>query len=85
VAGIFVTRFKRKHYVPVPTQKTTQKTTQKIIELIKENPYITRKELAEKIWDITEDGIKYHLKTLKEKGLLKRIGSDKGGHWEVIE
>lgn len=22
---------------------------------------------------------------LKEKGLLKRIGSDKGGHWEIVE
>ena len=67
------------------TQKTTQKTTQKILELIRENPYITRKELAKKIDNITEDGIKYYLKRLKEKGILKRIGPDKGGYWEIIE
>lgn len=38
VAGIFVTRFKRKHYIPVPAQK--------ILKLIKENPRITRNGLA---------------------------------------
>ena len=25
------------------------------------------------------------LKTLREQGLLRRVGSDKTGHWEVIE
>ena len=67
------------------TQKATQKTTQKILELIKENPHITRKELAQEIGNITEDGIKYHLARLKEKGKIRRVGPDKGGHWEVCE
>ena len=44
-----------------------EKTTQKILELIKENPYITRKKLAQEIGYITEDGIKYHLAKLKKK------------------
>ncbi len=63
--------------------ETTQKTAQKILALIKENPYITRKELAEKI-GITEDGVKYHLSNLKKSGRLKRIGPDKGGYWKVV-
>ena len=63
----------------------TQKTTQKILELIKSNPKITRRELAQKIEDITEDGIKYNINKLKKEGRIKRIGSDKGGHWEIIE
>jgi len=25
------------------------------------------------------------ISTLKKKGKLKRIGPDKGGHWEVID
>lgn len=62
-----------------------KKTTQKIIDLIKNNSEITRKELAEKIGNITEDGIKYHLNSLIKKGLLKRIGPDKGGYWEVLK
>jgi ATP-dependent DNA helicase RecG len=32
---------------------------------------------------ISENGIKYHLAKLKEKGSLKRIGPDKGGYWQV--
>jgi len=62
-----------------------QKITQKILELIKSNPKITRKELAQKIEDITEDGIKYNISKLKKEGRIKRIGSDKGGHWEIVE
>ena len=64
------------------TQKTTQKTTQRILELIKENPQITRNELSN-IIGISENGIKFHITNLKKKGLLKRVGADKGGHWEV--
>ncbi|HZK11944.1 MAG TPA: ATP-binding protein, partial [Atribacterota bacterium] len=63
---------------------TTQKTTQKIIALIGKSPEISRKELAEVI-GLTEDGIKYHLKKMQEKGILKRIGPAKGGYWEVVE
>lgn len=48
--------------------KTREKTTQKIIDIIKRNPKITRKELAKKI-GITDDGIKYHLNKLKKEGI----------------
>ena len=69
---------------PEITQKTTQKTTQKILEIIKGEPQITRRELA-KLIGISEDGIKYHLNNLKQKSILKRIGPDKGGYWEIVE
>jgi ATP-dependent DNA helicase RecG len=64
-------------------QKTTQKTDQKIIALIRQKPEITRKELAIEL-GITDSGIKYHLKKMQDKGLLRRVGPDKGGHWEVV-
>ncbi|MFH1358787.1 MAG: winged helix-turn-helix transcriptional regulator [archaeon] len=64
---------------------TTQKTTQKILELIRENPRISRRELGERILNITEDGIKYNLNKLVKLGLLKRVGPAKGGYWEVVE
>ena len=34
---------------------------------------------------ISLGGVKYHLNRLKEIGLLKRVGGDRGGHWTVIE
>ena len=71
-------------------QKTTQKTklehstTQKILSLIKQKRDITRQELAEAC-AISSDGIKWQLKKLQEKGLIHRVGPDKGGHWEIVE
>ena len=65
-------------------QKTTQKTTQKLLELIKENPAITQKELAE-IIGISEDGVTYHITKFRKDGILKRIGPDKGGHWKILK
>ncbi len=72
-------------------QETTQKRTVKItsvqkliLEHIQQNPQTTRAEIAGKLTDITEDGVKYNLKVLQQKGLLKRVGPDKGGYWEII-
>ena len=56
----------------------------KIIELMKENKYITTKELSEYI-KISTTAVDNNITKLKKKGVLKRIGSPKGGHWEVIE
>lgn len=60
-----------------------EKSRKRILDLIKENPYITQEELAERT-NLTRRGIEWNIKHLKEKGLLKRIGSDKGGYWEII-
>lgn len=71
-----------------PTQKPTQtivgETAQKILDAIRRKPSITRNELAE-IVGITPDGIKYQLRSLNRKGVLRRIGSDRGGHWVVVQ
>jgi predicted HTH transcriptional regulator len=73
------------------TQKTTQKTAsalspkqQEILNYLSQNPFASRKELSENISGISEDGVKYNLKGLQQKGVIKHIGPDKGGHWEVI-
>ncbi len=66
------------------TQKTTLKTTLKIIELLKENPEITRIQLAEKL-GITPDGVKYHLANLTGDGKIRRVGGRKEGYWDVID
>jgi len=65
------------------TQKSTQKTSQKIIELIERHPSITMSELAEQLHK-SESAIKKNLRILKTKGVIKRVGPDKGGHWEKL-
>ena len=34
---------------------------------------------------LSEKTIEKHLKKLKEQGIIRRVGPDKGGHWEIIE
>ena len=67
------------------TQNTTQKTADRLLELLRAQPSLGRRQLAELLGDITEDGVKYHLDQLKSAGQIKRIGPAKGGHWEVLE
>lgn len=66
------------------TQTTTQTTTQRIIEMMKANSEITIEELAATC-EITRDGVNYHIRNLKKKNKIRRIGGDFGGHWEVID
>lgn len=76
-------------YIPITMKETTQETTQEInsnlndsqktiLQLMKSNPTITRKELAKQM-NITEDGVKYNLQKLKNLGIIKREGSTKNG------
>ena len=58
-------------------------TQQRILDLIIENNKISRNEIAFKI-GINESAIQKQLNKLKQKGLLQRIGPDKGGYWKVI-
>lgn len=66
------------------TQKTTQKTTRKILDLIALNPYVIRNEMAIEC-AVTPDAIKLQLKNLKDKGVIRRVGADRGGYWDIIK
>lgn len=48
-----------------------------IIKLIKDNPHVTVKDIVEIAGNIIIDGVKYNLKRLKEKGIIKRIDSNR--------
>lgn len=61
---------------------TPRSTRDKIIEEIRNNPKITRNELAV-ILGITADGVKYHLQKMTAEGILVRHGSARGGCWEI--
>ncbi|NLX98033.1 MAG: winged helix-turn-helix transcriptional regulator [Rhodopirellula sp.] len=71
------------------TQKTTQKTTpettpERIVALLRENPRITRKALAQQV-GITLDGVKYHLGKLRQANRIRHVGPTKKGRWEVLD
>ena len=55
-----------------------------IIALIKENPYISRKELIDKL-GINGSAIQKYIVKLKAAGIIERIGADRGGYWRIIK
>ena len=45
---------------------------------------ITQSILADTL-QISIKTVEKHLKNLREQGLIRRVGPDKGGHWEIVE
>ena len=73
------------------TEKITDRITdritdnqKKILCAIKENSFVTQNELAE-IVGIARLNISKNMTKLQQMGLLKRVGGDFGGHWEIIK
>ena len=64
--------------------KKVGETERAILEEIQKNEYVTYQELAVLI-GISEKSIYKNIEKLKEKGILKRIGPAKGGHWEAVK
>lgn len=59
------------------------KTSDKIVELLRERPTLSAGAVA-KIVGISRKGVEKHFARLKRYGMLRRIGPDKGGHWEIV-
>ena len=57
---------------------------EKILKLLKENPAITNNGI-QKATGLSRRGVEWQIKNLKDKGILERIGPDKGGKWNVNE
>jgi ATP-dependent DNA helicase RecG len=66
------------------SQKSSQKSSQKIMDLMGPQSGITIAELAATL-KLTDRAIKKQIEKLKASGRIKRVGPDKGGHWEVIK
>ena len=50
---------------------------------LSENPDATTDGLVE-ITGLSISGVEKNIRELKASGRLKRVGADKGGHWEVV-
>ena len=75
------------------TEETTQeklaapllagKTRERILALMRQQPTITTRDLAEAL-QLSVDGISYHLKKLRAEGRIQHRGPTKSGWWEVM-
>lgn len=74
------------HYEPQnepqnePQKMTRQDRWNKIIDIIANEPYITRLELSKKL-NVAESTIKRDILKLKEEGKIEYIGGSKTGKW----
>ena len=67
------------------TQKELDLNQSRVLEYFKSHPKATRVDAAKFLGDLTEDGVKFIIRKLQEKGRLKRVGGRKQGTWIVIE
>ena len=65
-------------------RETLRGTSAAVFFYIKDNPHITREELAERA-KLSVRGIEYQLAKLRKLKLIERIGSTKGGYWKILE
>jgi len=56
---------------------------EQIVAFLKREPRLSAKELAS-LLNKTTRTVERHIKELREQGRLRRVGSDKSGHWEII-
>jgi predicted HTH transcriptional regulator len=66
------------------SEKTSEKTSEKILAAMRRNSGITIAELAT-IVGVTGRTIERNIQKLQQENLLRRVGPDKGGYWEVID
>jgi hypothetical protein len=68
--------------VPVKAEGVPVKRKDEIIKILCANQRLTAEELAV-MFSVTSKTIKRDFAALKNDGKIKRVGSDKAGHWEV--
>ena len=88
--GVRVT-FQRKGATENATKNATEnstvkinKTQQKMLAIIHEDKYATYDVIAKQL-GVERTTVWRNIKSLQKKGLLCRVGGDKGGYWEVID
>jgi len=64
-------------------QESIQEIIQGIVRLITENPNATRQQMAQTL-GVSDVRVKYCLRKMQEKNIIRRVGPTKGGHWKVV-
>jgi predicted HTH transcriptional regulator len=57
---------------------------EKVFSVIEKHMYIKTNEISDKT-QLAQRTVEKAIAALKKDGVLKRIGPDKGGHWEIVE
>ena len=69
---------------PISSPISSPKTGEKILQQLRENPQCSTQQLGDAL-GISKRAVLKQIEKLKQQGRLARIGSAKGGHWQVLE
>ena len=68
----------------IENDESSQKSSQKITELIKNDKNITTQKMAD-ILGISRRAVAKQIARMQAENVIRRVGADKGGHWEIVE
>ncbi|MBD5440907.1 MAG: winged helix-turn-helix transcriptional regulator [Treponema sp.] len=54
-----------------------------MLDIVKENPDISQEAIASEL-GIARETVNLNMKKLQERNVLKRLGADKNGRWEIV-
>ena len=64
--------------------QTRVQTTVKILSMLKEDRTLSSNQLSAALGK-SQSAIERALKKLREQGLIRHVGPNKGGHWEILK
>ena len=67
-----------------PISKTISKESWEILKVISECRHISAEQIG-RMLGLSASGVRYHIRALTSKSLIKRVGGSKTGHWEVVK
>ena len=65
------------------SERTRRKLSDRIVALMGKQPGITQQAMVAEL-GVARSTIILHISALKDSGRIRRVGPDKGGHWEVV-
>ncbi len=66
------------------SEKSSEKSSEKILKMIALDNTVTMAEIAGRI-GISRRAVEKQVAGLKAKGILQRVGADRGGHWKIVK
>lgn len=55
-----------------------------ILNAMQQDPKVSAAKIAIQL-GVSSRSVEKHIRNMREKGIIRRIGPDKGGFWEIIE
>jgi len=80
---LFTATVRRKEGASLGINQGSEKSSEKIMAALRTNSGMAATGIAE-LLGITPRAVEKQIAKLREAGRLRRIGPDKGGHWEVV-